>query len=239
MSEARRIFERSLELDPSLIQGRIGLARTAIAAAVSRWSDNVPADIAVAEQNIGAVLAVDPNNAVARLVKGDVLRAKRELEAAEIEYQAAIDNDRNLAVAYATAGLTKILSGKAAEARPLVSNAMRLSPRDPQTNLWKYWMCHSHIHQAQWKEGVAWCERSVADAPFWQAYIDIAVAYAWLGDKVKAKDAVNNLIKLMPEYTVQKWARADWSRNPTFLKEYQVIVEGLRMAGMPEGQQTD
>lgn len=235
LNEARRIFERSLEVDPNLMQGHLGLARTAVATVVSRWSDDVPADITLAERNIAAVLAVDSNNAVARLVKGDILRAKRELEAAEIEYQASIDNDRNLAVAYATAGLTKILSGKAAEARPLVSNAMRLSPRDPQTNLWKYWMCHSYIHQAQWKEGVAWCERSVADTPFWQAYIDIAAANAWLGRQDKAKDAVDQILKLMPGYTVQKWVRADFSRNPIFLKEYQLIIEGLRMAGLPEG----
>ena len=235
MSEARRTFERALELDPKLLQGHLGLARTVVATVVSRWSDDVSGDISIAERNIEVLLAVDPNNAVARLVKGDVLRAKRELEGAEIEYQAAIDNDRNLAVAYAAAGLTKILSGKAADARPLVSNAMRLSPRDPQNNLWKYWMCHSYIHQAQWKEGVDWCERSVADTPFWQAYIDIAAANAWLGKQDKAKDAVERILKLMPGYTVQKWARADWSRNPTFLKEYQLIIEGLRMAGLPEG----
>lgn len=236
MNESRRIFERSLEVDPRLVQGHLGLARTVVAIVVSRWSDNVAADISVAERNVEAVLEVNPSNAVGRLVKGDVLRAKRELEGAEIEYQAAIDNDRNLAVAYATAGLTKILGGKAADARPLVANAMRLSPRDPQTNLWKYWMCHSYIHQAQWKEGVAWCERSVADTPFWQAYIDLAAANAWLGNQGKAQNAVDQILKLMPGYTVQKWAKADWSRNPTFLKEYQLIVEGLRMAGLPEGQ---
>ncbi|MDP4005461.1 adenylate/guanylate cyclase domain-containing protein [Methylobacterium sp. NEAU K] len=235
MSEARRIFERSLEVDPKLLQGHLGLARTVVAMVVSRWSEDAPADIAVAERSIGSVLDVDPNSAVARLVKGDVLRAKREFEGAEIEYQAAIDSDRNLAVAYATAGLTKILGGSAGDARPLLSTAMRLSPRDPQTNLWKYWMCHSYIHQAQWEKGAAWCERSVADVPFWQAYIDIAVANAWLGNKEKSQAAIEQVLKLMPGYTVQKWAKADWSRNPTFLNEYQKLIEGLRMAGLSEG----
>ena len=44
---------------------------------------------------------------------------------------------------------------------------------------------------------------------------------------------MNELLKLMPGYTVQKWANADWSDNPIFLSEYQRIVDGLRKAGLP------
>lgn len=235
MYEARHMFERSLQVDSGLLQGHLGLARTVAAIVVSRWSEDIPADINVAERSVSVVLATDPINAIGRLVSGDVFRAKRDLESAENEYQVAIESDRNLAVAYATAGLTKILSGKAGDARPLIGTALRLSPRDPQMNLWTYWMCHSYIHQAEWKKGIDWCERSVANVPFWQAYIDLAAANAWIGNQEKAKNAVDKVLKLMPGYTVQKWARADWSRNKVFLSEYGRIVEGLRMAGLPEG----
>jgi adenylate cyclase len=37
----------------------------------------------------------------------------------------------------------------------------------------------------------------------------------------------------MPGYTVKKWAR-EWSDNPTFLAEYQRIIEGLRKVGLAE-----
>lgn len=235
MMEARNIFERALEIDPTLFQAHLGLARTVAAIAVTRWSDDLTKDIALAEHSVSIVLNVDPLNAVGRMVKGDVLRAKRELENAEIEYRSAIESDRNLAVAYATAGLTKILMGRSRESRPLITTALRLSPRDPLVNIWKYWMCHSYVHQGEWENATSWCERSVSDVPYWQAYIDLAAANAWLGEKEKAKEAVQKILALMPGYTVQKWAKADWSRNPTFLKEYQLIVEGLRMAGLPEG----
>lgn len=236
MSEARQIFERSLQIDPELFQGHLGLARTVAAIAVSRWSEDLSADIAVAERSVSRVLAIYPGSAIGRLAKGDVLRAKRELDRAEIEYEAAVDNDRNLAVAYAAAGHIKILSGKSGEARPLISTALRLSPRDPQINIWKYYMGHSYIHQAEWESGASWCERSISDGPFWHAYIDLAVANAWLGRQDRAKEAVEQVLRLMPGYTVQKWAQADWSRNPTFLLEYERLIEGLRMAGLPEGE---
>jgi len=236
LKEARRIFEQALAIDPSLAQAKLGLARTVASLVVTKWSDNVTSDLEIAEENISSIIAVDPQSALARLVRGDILRTKHELEYSLQEYQLAIERDRNIAVAYATAGLVKIFLGEASEARPLIAMAMRLSPRDPLTNVWKHYMCHSYVHRAEWQEAVTWCNRSVADLPFWLPYVDLAAANAWLGHDKEAKAAVANLLKLMPGYTVQKWAKADWSRNPTFLKEYQLIVEGLRMAGLPEGQ---
>ena len=236
IESARKIFSKSLSIDGELLSGKIGLARSLSTLVASRWSDDIQSDLKTADQLISPVLILDPNNAVAHLVKGDIHRMRRELDQAQSEYQTAIENDRNLAAAYATAGLTKILEGHSGEARPLVSEALRLSPRDPLINIWKFWMCHAYTHEAQWKSAVLWCNRSVADGPYWMAYIDLAASSAWLGQKEEARHAVEELIRLMPGYTVQKWAHADWSRNPTFLVEYQKIVEGLRMAGLQEGE---
>jgi adenylate cyclase len=40
----------------------------------------------------------------------------------------------------------------------------------------------------------------------------------------------------MPGFTVQDFANMKWSGNPKFQREYARIVEGLREAGLPEGQ---
>jgi hypothetical protein len=45
---------------------------------------------------------------------------------------------------------------------------------------------------------------------------------------------VAEIRKLMPNYTVDRWARAGFSDNPVFLAQYQRIIEGLRKAGLPE-----
>jgi adenylate cyclase len=75
----------------------------------------------------------------------------------------------------------------------------------------------------------------VAISSFWVAYIDLISAYGWKGMQAEARGAMAELDKLMPGYTVQKWASADWSDNPTFKAEYARIVEGLRKAGLREG----
>ena len=42
--------------------------------------------------------------------------------------------------------------------------------------------------------------------------------------------------KVYPGFTVQTWAGIHWSDDPTFNAQYQRIVEGLRKAGLPEGE---
>jgi hypothetical protein len=60
----------------------------------------------------------------------------------------------------------------------------------------------------------------VALSPFWVAYIDLISAYGWKGMQAEARAAMAELDKLMPGYTVKKWASADWSDSPTFKAEY-------------------
>jgi adenylate cyclase len=71
---------------------------------------------------------------------------------------------------------------------------------------------------------------------FWFAYVDLASAYAWRGQKAEAAAAVAELLKLRPGYTVQRLEQegSGVSDNPAFRREYQRIVAGARKAGLPE-----
>ena len=115
-----------------------------------------------------------------------------------------------------------------------VEAALRLSPRDPLRNIWMFFMCHAYTHLVQDDKAIEWCQKSVAIAPWWFAYIDLASAYAWKGESNEAHNAVQELLKLVPGYTVRKLAVEDWSDEPAFVKQYARIVEGLRKAGLPE-----
>ena len=90
------------------------------------------------------------------------------------------------------------------------------------------------MHLGQYDAAIEKCRKSVEINPLWYAYIDLISAYGWEGMQEQARAAIAELEKLMPGYTVQKWALADWSDNPTFKVEYARIVEGLRKAGMRE-----
>ena len=59
-------------------------------------------------------------------------------------------------------------------------------------------------------------------------------ALGWTGQLEKAKNAIVQLNKLVPNYTVSFWLAGDWSDDPVFLSQIKRMGEGLRKAGMPE-----
>jgi TolB-like protein/class 3 adenylate cyclase len=234
VSDAQQLFEQALRLDPDLPRALVGLARTLTAAVNARWSTTPGDDLARADDAVTRVLLANANDAMAHYVKGEVFRGRKDFEAAIAEYKVAISINRNLAPAYATLGNTNIRAGRTHEAFEPLATAIRLSPRDPLLNIWYYWTCHAYIHLAQNELAIEWCRRSVGLNPYWAAYIDLAAAYGWTGQKSEAKAALAELDKLMPNYTVDRWRNEGWSDNPVFLAEYQHIIEGLQKAGMRE-----
>jgi tetratricopeptide (TPR) repeat protein len=172
---------------------------------------------------------------MAHFVKGDILRATgKDFETAISEYETAISINPSLAPAYGALGGAKIRAGRSDEAFTPLQTAIRLSPHDPLLNIWYFYICHAYTHLAKDDAAIEWCPRSIAVKPFWIAYVDLASAYAWTGRTEEARSAVAELRKLMPNYTVYRWAHEGFSSNPIFLAQYQRIIEGLRKAGLPE-----
>jgi tetratricopeptide (TPR) repeat protein len=141
---------------------------------------HLAANLDRAESMIATALSADPNDAEAHFVKGELLTyARKQFAAAVAELKVAIENDRNFAPAYAQYGANHWFIGKAAEVIPDIETALRLSPRDPMRNIWELFICHAHMHLAEWEQAVEWCEKSIATrATYWQAYVDLAAGGA-------------------------------------------------------------
>ncbi|ACA15089.1 adenylate/guanylate cyclase with TPR repeats [Methylobacterium sp. 4-46] len=234
LGEAVAFFEQALRRDPTNGFAKLGLARAMSSRVISRWSPDPAAEIAEADRIVTAYLAEHANDPMAFYVKAEIYKYRKNFDAALPLYLKSVELDKNFAQGYATIGNVKILSGKSAESFAYTEKALRLSPRDPAAKIWKYFICHANAHLARWDEAITTCNQAIADGPFWQTYIDLAAAYAWKGRASEAGHAVAELLKLMPGYTVEKWAKADWSDDPTFLDEYRRITEGLRKAGLPD-----
>jgi adenylate cyclase len=237
LTEARGYFEKALILDPQLPQALLGLAR----ALILRANDYPGADradkVERADILVSRVLSDQPDNATAHVVKSQVYFGKAQFVAAIAEANAAISDNRNLPEAHAQAGFYEIFAGRSAEAFPEIESALRLSPRDPLRYEWEYYICHAHAHLAQWDRSIEWCVKSIAtNSSWWASYVDLAAACGWTGQAAEARAAIEGLHGLRPGFTVQDWAKFNWSDNPIFLRENQGIIEGLRKAGLPEGE---
>jgi adenylate cyclase len=237
LGDVTNLFQRALALDPHNLEAMTGLAGVLEERVNQFASKDPPADIARADELVNAVLAVQPDNSWAHDIKAWLFFAKRQFGPATAEAETAIAEDRNYADAYAAAGFFKLFLGHSEEGFASVEKALRLSPRDPALTFWQFFMCHLHSHLAQWEQAIEWCNKSTASDPTnFFPLVDLAAANAWLGHDREAKEAAAQLQRVYPGFTVQTWAGHHFSDDPTFDAQFQRILEGLRKAGLPEGE---
>ena len=231
------LSERALALDPQNERGMVDLAFAFNDRVTNRWDDDPAGDIARADKLADSALALQPDDARAHLAKAEVFFNKQQWRAAISQAEAALADDPNYADAHANLSFWNLFLGHSEDAFAGIETALRLSPRDPDVSLWQFFTCHLHTHLAQWERAIEWCGKSIASGsqiPY--LFVDLAAANAWAGHDKDAKDAVAQLQKVYPGFTVQTWAGMHWSDDPTFNVQYQRITEGLRKAGLPEGE---
>jgi len=236
-AEAIDLNERALALDPQNEPAMVNLAFVLTDRAGNLWSDDPAGDIARAEKLSDSALALQPDDAWAHMAKSQVFFSKRQWKAAISQTEAALADDPNNASAHANLSFWNMFLGHSEDGFAGVETALRLSPRDPLVPWWQFNMCHLHTHLAQWEKAIEWCGKSIASGnDTMYPYVDLAAANAWAGHDKEAKETVAQLRKLYPDFTVQSWAGINWSDDPTFNEQYARIVEGLRKAGLPEGE---
>jgi TolB-like protein/DNA-binding winged helix-turn-helix (wHTH) protein len=238
-NEAVALAERALALDPQNVRALTVLVAALLDRVSDQWSDDPAGDIARAEKASDAAWALQPENLSVHYVKGYLYMAKKQWAPSITEFEAVTALDPNNARAYADAGLDKVFLGHAEDGFTGVETALRLSPRDPQLPWWQFYMCVFHAQLAQWEQAIQWCSKSAAGQPeVFYPLVLLASANAWVGHDKEAKDAAAQLQKVYPGFTVQTWAgiHRGWSDDPTFKARFQRQLEGLRKAGLPEGE---
>jgi TolB-like protein len=124
------LLERAFALDQQSVVIRSRLAH----ALAARVMDGTSADAADIERALALAensLATSPRDPLARYARAQVLRALGRWEEALADYEACIAGNRNFAIAYAHLAVCREFSGAIDGTIPLIEQAIRLSPRDP------------------------------------------------------------------------------------------------------------
>ena len=129
------------------------------------------------------------------------------------------------------------MCGRPEKAFLLLEKAIEIDPKS--TGLWVpyYWGGIAHLLLGQGHDAVQWLKRSLeADATNVDAiHKYLASAYASIGDMDRANGALREYLRRVPgqSITTDRQHRVS-SDVPTFLTQYQRVIDGLRKAGMPE-----
>jgi TolB-like protein len=238
MAQARGFFERALTLDPGNIEAMVGLARVDTALGGFLMADDWSARFAAAKTTITRTLSLAPNYASAHAVLGRILIYTNRGVQGIAECEQALALDRNLAEAHSLIGVAKYFLGRGAETETHIHEALRLSPRDISAYRWFLAVGIARRQFNADAEAVVWLRRSLdANRNYSAAHFNLAAVLARLGELDEARAEVQAGLALDPSFTIRRFRDVTnaQSDNPTFLAGRDRAIEGMHLAGVPEG----
>ena len=237
LAQASGFFDRALAADPDNVDALVGSARADVVTVMFQFVTDSAAALSTAEAKLTKALSSIPDHALGHLYLGVVgMYTKRAAEGiAQCEH--ALQLDRNLVLAHIYVGWGKIIIGRADETEAHIGEALRLSPRDTLAYACLSMAALAKLHLGIYEQSVAWCRRAIeANRNYPQVYFNMAAALAHLGRLDEARSAVKAGLALNPAFSVTR-ARAIYapvSDDPTFIATLEPVLEGMRMAGVPE-----
>jgi TolB-like protein/Tfp pilus assembly protein PilF len=236
-AEAVSLFERALELDAGSIEAQSWLATELASRALDELTDTPAADIARAEKLATQAVTASPRNQHAHFAKGQVLRAQRRPQEAIPEYETVLAFNRNHVNALAAIGWCKLYTGSIEEVIPLLEQAIRLSPRDPNIGAWYNRIGLVHLLQSRIDEAIIWFEKSRSHNPALSSvHAYLASTYALKGEMGRAAEELAEARRLNRDGRYTSIARLGFQRMMLPVRELfeATYIAGLRKAGVPE-----
>ena len=193
--------------------------------------------ISRAEELAAHAVTASPRNQHAHFAKGQVLRAQRRPQEAIPEYETVIAFNRNHVNALAAIGWCKLYAGSIEEVIPLLDQAIRLSPRDPNIGAWYNRIGLVHMLRSRIEEAIIWFEKSRSSNPASSSvHSYLAACYALNGESDRAVAELAEGRRLNRDGRYTSIARLGFQTMMPMVRELfeATLLAGLRKAGMPE-----
>ncbi len=231
--EARALFRKSIELDSRLALAHAGLARSLTISVVMGTAES-PAE-ALEEAAAAATRAteLDDRDSYAHAVLSRVHSAKGEFDAAIEQGQIAVALNPNDATAHYYFAWAMQFGGRPGDALSSMETALRLNPRGPETFAYLAVGAGALIMLNRFEDAADWAKRSLRHPRgalnFW-AYAQLASALGHLDRLDEARDALDELLRLRPDFSPKLVGRmVAWPDSETMAHYF----DGLRKAGLP------
>jgi adenylate cyclase len=189
---------------------------------------------------VGEAFAASPRSAAVHFAKGEILRAQGRFKEAIPEFETVLATDQNDAWALFALSQCKLRIGSIGEVIPLVEQAIRLSPRDPNVALMYFRIGEVHLLQSRADEAVSWLERARSANPEYSfVRVFLASAYGLKGETKQAAAELATARRLSGDGSPSSIAREKTTLVAGFSPAIRPLFEatyfaGLRKAGVPE-----
>jgi tetratricopeptide (TPR) repeat protein len=112
---------------------------------------------------------------------------------------------------------------------------LRLSPRDRLRHFWLFYVGGAKANLGEWAQALAWLRTSIdANRNYPSPFFYLAGCLAHLGRLDEARSEVKAGLALNPKFTLRRYLAGAESDNAVYLTQRERIIEGMRMADVPE-----
>jgi adenylate cyclase len=226
-AEARRMWEKAVELDPRYAAAYAALGWTYYTEWTWQWSEDpqtLEGALALAQQ----ALALDGSLPEAHRLLGHVYLWEKQHDRATAEVEQAIALLPNGARGYADLGFILGFAGRPEEAIRLEETALRLDPCNPTFYLWI--LGGAYRLTGRYEEAISAQKRALILNPnFLGPHLSLAGIYSELGRDREAQAEVTEVLKISPEFSLEQARQRTPFKDPAVLER---SLDALRKAGL-------
>lgn len=228
---AEALLRKAIEVDPTYPEA-LGMLGDVIATrTVNGWHENMLRGLEESLEMARRALAAGPENStcLACAAFTYVLVGRRFEEGLELA-ERALSIHPNSVFVRIRAGVAYVNCGESEKALEHFESGWRMNPQDPKA-LTFTGMCVAHFFARRFDECIAWGRRAIGEGGGSNiARRHVAAALAHLGRTKEAKAEIAEVLKRQPTSSLAR-SRLSSFRHPWM---YDLYLEGLRKAGLPE-----
>lgn len=230
--EAITHLERAIEIEPGFSRAHALLALCHSQNGVYGWVRPVSDAYRAARQRAEEAVALAPTSPEAHQALAFVLMVTGNAPQAIVAARRAIDLNPNFAEAFSVMGHAQIFCGELEAGLESCLRAARNNPRDTRGS-WLYdAMGHAYFMMGEYRRAIEISKKGLHQDPaLIGALVTLAGAHAMLGEASEARRYVDDILRLIPRYSLTALAR-----NPMFVAPdlIEKLLESMRLAGLPE-----
>jgi adenylate cyclase len=211
--KARQMLKRAIAADPKYADAYAVLGEVYLIDLVLQWSHD-PHLFGLMRQNAEQSVALDDSNPMAYVVLSSAyLFPSRDYGKSITAAERAIRIDPNFSDAYQSLGYALEVSGRPAEGLLAVNKAIRL---DPQNKFLLVFKAYAYAFMGQCEEAVPVFNEFLKYYPNWvSARHILAACYIELGRTDEARAAAAELLRINPEFSLEKQRKLSVISQPT------------------------
>jgi adenylate cyclase len=229
---ARELLEQALALDPNFGDAWTSLADCLGRLLLGGWLEPVGQGRRLVCESALKAVSIDPRNgpALAMAAWATAIAGDNPTRAAEFAEQ-ALRIHPNSAYVRTMSAFGFLYNEQFDKARQNLELALRFSPMDVRSYTMYIGIANCHLFSKNFPEAIGWAERAVEKGPtFAVALRVLATALALDGRIDAARNACKNLLAAQPNASIS-WILQRPVGSPWMME---LIVDGLRRAGLPE-----